>query len=137
MPDTPQRIATDTSQKMPVRYGETLKTYLLHKNLDIKSLIGIPLVIAGWLRYLIGVDDCGNKITLSPDPMLIDLKEKLKNVEFKNDNLDYNIYDILSNEVLFGIDLCEAGLSDKIIEMFKEMISETGAVKKVLKKYLL
>lgn len=137
MPDTPQRIATDTSQKIPVRYGETLKTYLLHKNLDIKSLIGIPLVVAGWLRYLIGVDDCGNKITHSPDPMLIDLKEKLKNVKFKNNNLNYNIDDILSNEVLFGVDLCKAGLSDKITEMFKEMIIETGAVKKVLKKYLL
>lgn len=25
MPDTPQRIATDTSQKLPIRFGETIK----------------------------------------------------------------------------------------------------------------
>lgn len=28
MPDTPQRIATDTSQKLAIRYGETIKAYL-------------------------------------------------------------------------------------------------------------
>lgn len=28
IPDTPQRIATDTSQKIPVRFGETLKSYM-------------------------------------------------------------------------------------------------------------
>ena len=28
MPDTPQRIATDTSQKLAIRYGETIKSYI-------------------------------------------------------------------------------------------------------------
>lgn len=28
MPDTPQRIAMDTSQKIPIRFGETIKKYL-------------------------------------------------------------------------------------------------------------
>ena len=28
MPDTPQRIATDTSQKLSIRFGETIKSYL-------------------------------------------------------------------------------------------------------------
>lgn len=28
MPDTPQRIATDTSQKVGIRYGETIKAYV-------------------------------------------------------------------------------------------------------------
>ena len=28
IPDTPQRIATDTSQKLSVRYGETIKAYV-------------------------------------------------------------------------------------------------------------
>ena len=27
MPDTPQRIATDTSQKLAIRFGETIKAY--------------------------------------------------------------------------------------------------------------
>ena len=28
MPDTPQRIATDTSQKVGIRFGETIKSYV-------------------------------------------------------------------------------------------------------------
>ena len=28
IPDTPQRIATDTSQKIPIRFGETIKAYM-------------------------------------------------------------------------------------------------------------
>ena len=27
MPDAPQRIATDTSQKLAIRFGETIKAY--------------------------------------------------------------------------------------------------------------
>lgn len=30
----------------------------------------IPLVLAGWLRYLIGVDDAGKPFACSPDPLL-------------------------------------------------------------------
>ena len=57
IPDTPQRIATDTSQKIPVRFGETLKSYMASPTLDSATLTAIPLALAGWLRYLLGVDD--------------------------------------------------------------------------------
>ena len=50
MPDTPQRIATDTSQKLAIRFGETIKAYQASEKLDAKSLKLIPLVFAGWLR---------------------------------------------------------------------------------------
>ncbi len=59
LPDTPQRIATDTSQKIPVRFGETLKSYAADDKLDITTLKAIPLALAGWLRYLGGTDDNG------------------------------------------------------------------------------
>ena len=59
MPDTPQRIATDTSQKLSIRYGETIKSYLADPKLDVMDLKLIPLVQAGWLRYLMAVDDAG------------------------------------------------------------------------------
>ena len=56
MPDTPQRIATDTSQKLSIRFGETVKAYIREKrNLD--DLKAIPLVYAGWMRYVLGFDD--------------------------------------------------------------------------------
>ena len=60
MPDTPQRIATDTSQKLGIRYGETIKSYVADADLDVTGLTMIPLVQAGWLRYLMAVDDNGN-----------------------------------------------------------------------------
>ncbi|MDR2028712.1 MAG: mannitol dehydrogenase family protein, partial [Treponema sp.] len=59
MPDTPQRIATDTSQKIPIRFGETIKAYLADPARDVGDLKLIPLVLAAWLRYLLGVDDTG------------------------------------------------------------------------------
>ena len=47
MPDTPQRIASDTSQKISVRFGETIKAYAERPGLDPQSLTFIPLAIAG------------------------------------------------------------------------------------------
>ena len=52
MPDTPQRIATDTSQKLGIRFGETIKAYQRSGELSVSSLKRIPLVFAGWLRSL-------------------------------------------------------------------------------------
>ncbi|MFR0980209.1 MAG: mannitol dehydrogenase family protein, partial [Holdemania filiformis] len=66
MPDTPQRIATDTSQKLGVRFGETVKAYL-KEGRPLSDLKAIPLVYAGWLRYLLGIDDQGQPMPLSPD----------------------------------------------------------------------
>ena len=34
----------------------------------------IPLVIAGWLRYLMGIDDEGKDFEVSPDPLYGTLK---------------------------------------------------------------
>lgn len=69
MPDTPQRIATDTSQKLAIRFGETIKEYMT-EGLNLDDLKLIPLVYAGWLRYLMGVDDQGEAMKLSDDPLL-------------------------------------------------------------------
>ena len=57
---TPQRIATDTSQKLAIRFGETIKAYERRSDLDVADLKYIPLVFAGWIRYLLAVDDIGN-----------------------------------------------------------------------------
>ena len=38
MPDTPQRIATDTSQKLAIRFGETIKAYANAKDRDVADL---------------------------------------------------------------------------------------------------
>ena len=43
---------------------------------------------------------------------------------------------ILSNANIFGMDLYEAGIGERIEEMFLEEIAGPGAVRNVLKKYL-
>ena len=56
MPDAPQRIAMDTSQKLPIRFGETIKKYVA-RGLDMSNLVLIPLTLAGYARYLKGLKD--------------------------------------------------------------------------------
>lgn len=138
IPDMPQRIATDTSQKMSVRFGETIKSYMRSDKLDSKDLTYIPLVIAGWLRYLLGVDDNAKAMDLSADPMLAELKGYLKDIAVGglNEDIHGKLKPILSNEVIFGVNLYEAGLGEKIEEMFIELTARKGAVREVLKKTL-
>lgn len=45
IPDTPQRIACDTSQKLSIRFGETIKLYVERDDLDVGSLRYIPLTL--------------------------------------------------------------------------------------------
>ena len=130
MPDTPQRIATDTSQKLPIRFGETIKAYMASKDLDIKNLKCIPLVFAAWLRYVMGIDDKGNAFEPSSDPLLSYAQEKLKGVKLGDESAD--IGDILSNEKIFGVDLVAIGMSDLVMDYFLQMIKAPGAVREVL-----
>jgi len=137
MPDTPQRIATDTSQKVPIRFGETIKSYVNRPDLDVKDLTFIPLAIAGWLRYLLAVDDEGKPMECSSDPMLETLQAQLAGVKVGDpDSVDSKLGPILSNPVLFGSDLTALGLGEKIEGMVKELTAGPGAVRATLKKYL-
>lgn len=135
MPDAPQRIATDTSQKVGIRYGETIKSYV-EKYDSAENLTYIPLAIAGWCRYLLGVDDNGDRFELSPDPMLEELTAALAGIEIGNtDAYTGQLRSILSNVHIFGIDLYQAGIGEKIEKMFRELTAGRGAVRKTLKKY--
>ena len=135
MPDAPQRIATDTSQKVGIRFGETIKSYAaLGKTNELKA---IPLAIAGWLRYLLGVDDNGEPIAISADPLKDELCSKLAGIELgKPESYTGQLKDILSNETIFGSNLCVLGMDKLIEEIFVKEISGKGAVRATLKEYL-
>ncbi len=136
MPDTPQRIATDTSQKLATRFGETIKAYLASDHLDAAELKGIPLVFAGWLRYLMAIDDEGRAFSLSPDPLLADICPVMRKIKFgKENDLHELLKPILENEAIFGINLYEIGMADKVCGYLREMTAGVGAVRNVLKKY--
>ena len=137
IPDAPQRIATDTSQKVPIRFGETIKSYIARPDLDPADLTYIPLAIAGWLRYLLAVDDEGKPMACSSDPMLDTLQEQLDGVTLGDpESAKGKLASILSNPILFGTDLVAAGLSGKIEGMLSEMLTGPGAVRATLEKYL-
>lgn len=136
IPDTPQRIATDTSQKIPVRFGETIKAYI-EKGKNLETLTGIPLAIAGWLRYLLAVDSKGQKFEPSSDPMLKEMQDKLKNVKLGDKSTVKGVLEpILSNITLFGSDLTKTPLAAKIETMFEDLTADASAVESVLRKYL-
>lgn len=134
IPDTPQRIATDTSQKVGIRFGETIKSYIRREELDPAQLTAIPLAIAVWCRYLLGVNDAGEVFTLSSDPLLETLQGYLQGVSLGDQTA--SVRPILEDERLFGVPLYEIGLGDKIEIMFQEMMAGPGAVRRTLEHYL-
>lgn len=130
--DTVQRLVTDISQGVAVRFGETVKAYM-EKYGTAKELVGIPYAIAGWLRYLLAVDDTLTPFELSPDPLNEEMGEKLKTlVVGEPDTLKDQLKPILSNRNIFGVDYYEAGLGEKIEDLFRKMIEGEGAVRKTL-----
>jgi fructuronate reductase len=137
MPDAPQRIAVDTSQKVGIRFGGTIRAYMNDKALSVDDLVLIPLVLATWLRYLLGVDDEGKPFSVSPDPMYESLAARLSGIGLGSAGpFRAALEPILSNEKIFGLDLCAAGLGNRIEAYFAELLAGPGAVARTLKKYV-
>lgn len=149
MPDTPQRIATDTSQKLPIRFGETIKAYLASTTLNVQDLKLIPLVYAGWLRYLLAVDDEGNTFTLSSDPLLekvCPIANKVKpdwmpdgtvNVsDLSSGIIRESLEELLRDDSIFGVDLIETGIADLVCDYLVQLLQGPGAIRTTLNKYV-
>ena len=136
MPDAPQRIACDTSQKLPIRFGETLKKYIA-RGLDKSNLVLIPLTLAGYARYLKGLKDDLTTFEPSPDPMLAELQAIVAPLEIGKPDQDWSpLKQLYSRKDVFGLDLYEAGLGDQIEGMVKELYAGKGAVRATLHKYV-
>ena len=137
MPDTPQRIATDTSQKLAIRFGETIKAYNADPELNVADLKLIPLVFAGWLRYLMAVDDEGNAFELSPDPLLDTVCPYVAGFKLgEAADVEAALKPVLEKKEIFGVNLYEVGLAETVITYFTELIAGPGAVRATLKKYV-
>ena len=136
MPDAPQRIAMDTSQKLPIRFGETLKKYIA-RGLDKSNLVLIPLTLAGYARYLKGIKDDGTPFEPSPDPLLAELQAIVAPLEVGKKDQDYScLKQLYSRKDIFGVDLYEAGLGQQVEGMVKELYAGNGAVRATLHKYV-
>lgn len=135
LPDTPQRIATDTSQKLPIRYGITLNSYLTEHPEKLAELKYIPLVIAAWLRYLLAVDDEGNNFEISSDPMAGFFQDELRKLGITylmDGSVSGKLSGILSNETVFGTDINKTGLTPLIEQYFDDLNKGSGAVRNTL-----
>ena len=137
LPDSPQRIATDTSQKLSIRFGETIKAYEASPDLHTEDLKLIPLVYAGWLRYLMGIDDEGREFTPSSDPLLEEARQYVADYVLSFSPKDLSKLDaLLANEKIFGVNLHAIGMDTLVKQYFAELSSGVGAVAAALKKYV-
>ena len=103
---------------------------------DAKKLKAIPLAIAGWCRYLLGVDDKGEKFELSSDPMLAELTAALKDVKFGEKESYTGQLKSIYPMKYFRHRSYKAGIGEKIEELFVKEIAGPGAVRKTLKENL-
>jgi fructuronate reductase len=133
MPDSPQRIASDSSQKISIRFGETIKAYLADSSLNVGDLKLIPLVLAAWIRYLLGIDDEGKPFTVSPDPLYPALAPALAGISLGQKGPVRSVLEpILSDKRIFAVNLYEAGLGQRVETYFEELVAGPGAVAKTL-----
>ena len=136
MPDAPQRIAMDTSQKLPIRFGETLKKYIA-RGLDKSNLVLIPLTLAGYARYLKGLKDDLTTFEPSPDPLLAELQAIVAPLEIGKPDQDWSpLKQLYTRKDVFGLDLYEAGFGEQIEGYVKELFAGPGAVRQTLHKYV-
>ena len=84
----------------------------------------MPVVFALWRRYLVAVDDNGNQFELSPDPLLEDVKKYVPS----------DVDALLHRKEIFGVDLFEAGLADKVKDYFSKLNKGKGSVRNLLKE---
>ncbi|MDD6435424.1 MAG: mannitol dehydrogenase family protein [Clostridiales bacterium] len=134
--DTNIRLCQEESQGVGVRFGVTINAYVSRYG-TASSLVAIPLGLAGWLRYLMAIDDNGNNYELAPDPLADTLHEMLSGIAWgEPSSLTDQLRPILSNKNIFFTDLYEAGLGERIEEFFREMIAGPGSCKNTVYKYI-
>lgn len=136
LPDTPQRIATDTSQKLAIRFGETIKAYRQNPALNEEELVVIPLVFGAWLRYLTGIDDGGQAFQPSPDPLLEALQGAVASLHLGEAVDREALRPLLCRTDLFGVDLLATGMGERVLDALEKMQAGPGAVRRTLQEAL-
>ncbi len=97
----------------------------IKRGLGVKDLKAFPVFCALWCRYLRGTSDDGQPMKLSGDPRMTELTAHIAGNDLKP---------ILSDASIFGADLYEAGLGERIENIYGALL-ENGAVGKLLDEY--
>ncbi|PHP52806.1 mannitol dehydrogenase family protein [Actinomyces ruminis] len=140
LPDDPARIAMDTSQKLPIRFGQTLLRYR-DRGLEMDTLTAIPLVIALWCRYLTGIADDGAPFTPSSDPRYEELHAHVADLRLDGSAevgvVHAALQPILSDPTLFALDLYTTPLAAKIEALTTQLFAGPGAVRATIEEEML
>jgi fructuronate reductase len=106
------QIAMDGSQKLPQRLLDTIRDQLAgSRDIDI-----LCLAVAGWMRYVCGIDEKGDAIEIS-DPMAHEFAKQTSNFR---DKPDKTVERLLNLTEIFGTDLPNQDLfRDRVKNAFR------------------
>lgn len=134
--ETPASFAGESGLKITRCFGETLQRYA-QKGKPVEELVGIPLAIAGWLRYLLEVDDRSQPMSVVLDSTSEIVQNNLQGIVVgKPETYRGQLRVLLTNDQLFGVNLQEVGLATKIEELFVAQLAGEGAVKATVQKHI-
>lgn len=112
------QIAMDGSQKLPQRMLDSVRWHLS----DGSDFPLLALGVAGWMRYVGGVDEQGNAIDIA-DPLLSTLQEKVNSSE----QGDARVKALLSIDAIFGKDLPQNAAFVSAVTQAYRLLLEKGA----------
>lgn len=109
------QIAMDGSQKLPQRMLDSVRWHLAHRS-DFSLL---ALGVAGWMRYVGGVDEQGNAIEIS-DPLLSTLQAAVKGSE----QGEARVKALLGIEAIFGKELPQEKIFvDQVTQAYQALLA--------------
>ncbi|SPT71000.1 mannitol dehydrogenase family protein [Anaerobiospirillum thomasii] len=135
--DTPSRIATDSSSKIAIRLGLSVRRYIA-KKIHTDDLVAIPLVYALFVRYCAGIDDNLEPYTLPNDlnyNYIKSIGSKLNVIKADDTTLDA-VLSVLENETIMGCNLKEAAIFDRVKKLVLSMCQGKGSIRQTLAKEL-
>ncbi|MFU0922835.1 mannitol dehydrogenase family protein [Kluyvera sichuanensis] len=110
------QIAMDGSQKLPQRMLDSVRWHLA----DNSSFTLLALGVAGWMRYVGGVDEQGNAIEVC-DPLL----PVIQGVVQQSEEGEARVKALLGIEAIFGKDLPkEAKLVEQVTAAYLSLLSK-------------
>ncbi|MEE9648346.1 fructuronate reductase [Enterobacter soli] len=116
------QIAMDGSQKLPQRMLEGIRVHLERGSAWPLLALGV----AGWIRYVSGVDDSGNAIDVR-DP----LSDKIRAIVDASSN-DERVNALLTLNEIFGQDLPQSPLFVDAVNQAYQRIAQRGARQAVI-----
>ena len=110
------QIAMDGSQKLPQRMLDSVRWHLVHKS-DFALL---ALGVAGWMRYVGGVDEQGQAIEIS-DPLLPTIQQAVNGSE----EGESRVLALLGIEAIFGKELPqEQGFVHQVQQAYQQLLAQ-------------